>query len=64
MGASLVVFTDLMIRLFNAELGEKLPGGTGGKNPPADAGDQDIGSIPGSGRSLEQEMATRSSILA
>ena len=30
------------------------------KNPPANAGD--AGSIPGSGRSLEKEMATRSSI--
>ena len=35
------------------------------KNPPANAGDiRDTGSIPGSGRSLEKEMATRSSILA
>ena len=32
------------------------------KNLPANAGD--IGSIPGSGRSLEKEMATHSSILA
>ena len=32
------------------------------KNPPADAGD--AGSIPGSGRSLEREMATHSRILA
>ena len=31
------------------------------KNPPASAGD--AGSIPGSGRSLEKEMATHSSIL-
>ena len=30
------------------------------KNPPANAGD--VGLIPGSGRSLEKEMATRSSI--
>ena len=35
------------------------------KNLPANAGDaRDLGSIPGSGRSPEQEMATRSSILA
>ena len=35
------------------------------KNPPANAGDaRDVGSIPGSGRSLEEEMATHSSILA
>ena len=32
------------------------------KNPPAKAGD--MGSIPGSGRSLEKGMATHSSILA
>ena len=32
------------------------------KNPPASIGD--AGSIPGSGRSLEKEMATHSSILA
>ena len=31
------------------------------KNPPHDAGN--MGSIPGLGRSLEKEMATRSSIL-
>ena len=35
------------------------------KNPPANAGDiRDAGSIPGSGRSLEEDMATHSSILA
>ena len=32
------------------------------KNPPASAGD--VGSIPGSGRSPEKEMASHSSILA
>ena len=32
------------------------------KNPPANAGD--VGSIPGSGRSPEKEMAAQSSILA
>ena len=32
------------------------------KNPPANAGD--MGSIPGSGGPLEEEMATYSSILA
>ena len=41
------------------------PGSLVVKNPPANAGDaRDLGSIPGSGRSPEQEMATRSSILA
>ena len=35
------------------------------KNPPANAGDaRDTGLIPGSGRSLEKDMATHSSILA
>ena len=35
------------------------------KNPPAIAGDiKDMGSIPRSGRSLEEEMATHSKILA
>ena len=35
------------------------------KNPLASAGDvRDTGSIPGSGRSLEKEMSTHSSILA
>ena len=44
------------------------PGGSVVKNPPANAGD--MGLIPGSGRSsgredpLEEEMVTRSSILA
>ena len=35
------------------------------KNPPANAGDaRDVGSTPGLGRSLEEEMATQSNILA
>ena len=35
------------------------------KNPPASAGEAgDMGSIPESGRSLEKEIATHSSILA
>ena len=38
------------------------PGGSVVKNPPADAGDPT--SIPGLGRSLEEEMATHSNILA
>ena len=38
------------------------PGGTVVKNSPANA--RDIGSIPGWGRSPEEEMATHSSILA
>ena len=40
-------------------------GGTGIKNPPANAGDsRDMGLIPGSGKSLGVGMATHSSILA
>ena len=38
------------------------PGGSGIKNPPANAGD--TGSVPGLGRSLEEETATHSRILA
>ena len=41
------------------------PGSSVVKNPPVNAGDvRDMGSISGSGRSLEKEMATHSSILA
>ena len=41
------------------------PGGSVVKNLPANAGDtEDVGSIPALGRSLEEEMATHSSILA
>ena len=41
------------------------PGGSLVKNPPANARDAgEESSIPGSGRSLEEEMATYSSILA
>ena len=40
------------------------PGGTNGKEPPANAANmRDVGSIPGSGRSSEGGMATNSSIL-
>ena len=38
------------------------PGGSDGKESACNAGD--LGLIPGSGRSLEKEMATHSSILA
>ena len=38
------------------------PGGSGGKESACNAGD--LGSIPGSGRSLEKEMALHFSILA
>ena len=41
------------------------PGGAVVKNPPVNAGDEEnTGSIPGSGRTLEEEMVTHSSILA
>ena len=41
------------------------PGGSAVKNPPANTGDtRDTSSIPGLGRSLEEEIATHSSILA
>ena len=43
-----------------AELNYGFPGGSVVKNQPANAGD--ASSIPGSGRSLEKEMATHSSI--
>ena len=44
---------------------EGFPSGSVVKNPSASAGDaEDVGSIPGSGRSLEEEMVTHSSILA
>ena len=40
-------------------------GGSEVENPPTIAGDTgDVGSIPGLGRSLEEEMATLSSLLA
>ena len=41
------------------------PGGSVVKNQPTNTGDTgDMGSIPGSGRSLQEEMAAHSSILA
>ena len=43
-------------------LHQGFPGGSDGKASACNAGDQ--GSIPGSGRPLEKEMATHSSILA
>ena len=45
--------------------GGNFPAGSVVKNLPANAGDTGVeGLIPGSGRSLEEEMATHSSILA
>ena len=57
----------MVIRQYNCFL-MGFPGGSAVKNPPANTGD--MGLIPGSGRSsgredpLEEEMVTRSSILA
>ena len=51
------------LELFFKEMG--FPGGSVVKDSPADAGDaRNLGSIPGSGDLLEQEMGTYSSILA
>ena len=53
----------MTLTLRSAQL--RFPGSSVVKNPPANAGDtEDWGLIPGSGRSLEEEMATHSSILA
>ena len=42
-----------------------IPGGAVVKNPPANAGDaRNIGSVPGSGRTLGEGNSTHSSILA
>ena len=50
-------------RVSRCKLG--FPDGAVVKNPPANAGDaRNVGLIPGSGRSLEEQMATPSSILA
>ena len=54
---------DTMSQLWQVvAVGAGFPGGSEVKNPPANAGD--VGPIPGSGRSLEKDMATHSSILA
>ena len=51
--------------MFNIERHGVEEDGITGRNLPANAGDlRDKGSIPGSGRSLEKETATHSSILA
>ena len=49
-------------QLFIECLLDEFPGGSDGKVSAYNAGD--LGSIPGSGRSLKKEMATHSSILA
>ena len=48
--------------LFYSSSSQVTPDGSVVKNPPANAGD--VSSIPRSGRSLEEEMATRSILLA
>ena len=55
-----VCITQIISMLLQGYLG--LPGGSGGKESACNAGD--LGSIPGSGRSLEKEMALHSSILS
>ena len=47
---------------FDLHFSNKFPGGSDSKASACNAGDP--GSIPGSGRSLEKEMATHSGILA
>ena len=49
-------------QIFTEYLLDDFPGGSDGKVSAYNAGD--LGSIPGSGRSLKKEMATHSSILA
>ena len=54
-----------MTKIFHFQLSPlpwDFPGASVVKNPPANAGD--VGLIPGSGRSREEEMATHSRILA
>ena len=53
------------IKNWTLKAGAGLPGGAVVKNPPANAGDaKDMGSIPELKDPLEEEMVTRSSILA
>ena len=63
------IYIATFIHIYSSFLG--LPGGSVLKNLPANAGDAgdslvpgDAGSISGTGRPLEEEMATHSSILA
>ena len=63
------IYIATFIHIYSSFLG--LPGGSVVKNLPANAGDAgdrlvpgDAGSISGTGRPLEEEMATHSSILA
>ena len=60
------MLTDLLVSSFNQDPGLPwwlgFPGGSDGKASACNVGDP--GSIPGSGRSLEKEMATHSSTLA
>ena len=53
------------LNIVSAEVSWRFPGGAVVKKLPANTGDAgDTGSIPGSGRSPEEEMGTHSSILA
>ena len=63
MGFSTSNFTWGLL-FFNIPVDRGFPGGSVAKNPPANAGGKgDSGSIPGSGRSPGEGMATHSSIL-
>ena len=56
-------YLSLLLPLFKEAHNQKgFPGGSVVKNPPAKAGG--VGSIPGSGRSLQKGLAAHSSILA
>ena len=59
---SMIILTLCLVTFSKPQHMQGFPGGAVVKNPPTNAGD--TSSIPESGRSLEQEIATHSSILA
>ena len=60
-----IIYTQMASKYVSLHISMGFPGGSVVKNPPANAGDAgDQCSIPGFGRSLEEEMVTQSSILA
>ena len=61
-GPSPLVQQTFIEHILSSRLTVKWPGGSDGKESACNSGDP--GSIPGSGRSLEKEMTTHSSILA
>ena len=60
------VYKTIWLKSLSFSIGTKgLPAGTSGKESACNSGDtRDMGSIPGSGRILEEGIATHSSILA